>query len=102
MKIKNKYFILVFFIGLAIISCDGPTRDLNPKTLEGGFELLASDKTGIDFNNSIKESKFFNHYYYGHIYIGSGVMGDLGKAVTFKQNQNGLVYYVATFAYPFQ
>ena len=80
MKIKNKYFILVFFIGLAIISCDGPTRDLNPKTLEGGFELLASDKTGIDFNNSIKESKFFNHYYYGHIYIGSGVaIGDLNN-----------------------
>jgi len=77
---KN-YKLLLFVIFLILFSsCTTSKRDLNPKELIGGFELLSAEKTGIDFNNSIKESKYFNHYFYGQIYIGSGVaIGDINN-----------------------
>jgi hypothetical protein len=60
-----------------ILSLEKSNRDIYPKTLVGGFELLALEQTGIDFNNMIKESKYFNHYLFGQIYVGSGVtIGD--------------------------
>ena len=67
--------IAVFF------NCKNETkRDLNPEELVGGFELLSSDQTGIDFNNTIKESTYFNHHFYSQIYIGSGVaIGDINN-----------------------
>ena len=77
---KVKLFFLKAFVVMCLltVSCQNSKRDLYPETLEGGFELLSSEKTGIDFNNSIKESKFFNHFFYSHIYNGSGVaIGDL-------------------------
>ncbi|KGL61175.1 hypothetical protein [Polaribacter sp. Hel1_33_49] len=38
---------------------------------------MALEQTGIDFNNMIKESKYFNHYLFGQIYVGSGpAIGD--------------------------
>lgn len=66
---------------LFLYACEsGPTRDLNPKELTGGFELLSSDQTGIDFNNAIKEGKSFNQYFYNQIYNGSGVaIGDINN-----------------------
>ncbi len=58
----------------------GPQRDLYPEELIGGLELLPSEKTGIDFSNTIKESTYFNHYYYSQIYVGSGVaIGDINN-----------------------
>lgn len=64
---------------LFLFSCNNqPQRNLYPEELIGGFELLSEQKTGIDFNNSITESIYFNHYYYSQIYVGSGVaIGDL-------------------------
>ncbi|MDA0345070.1 MAG: VCBS repeat-containing protein [Proteobacteria bacterium] len=64
---------------LFLFSCNNqPQRSLYPEELIGGFELLSEQKTGIDFNNSITESIYFNHYYYSQIYVGSGVaIGDL-------------------------
>jgi len=63
------------------MSCNNePSRNRYPKELLGGFNLLPSEETGIDFNNSIEESKFFNHYFYGQIYLGSGVaIGDINN-----------------------
>ena len=59
---------------------DQPTRDLYPEELVGGFELLPVERTGIDFSNTIKESTYFNHFYYSQIYVGSGVaIGDVNN-----------------------
>jgi hypothetical protein len=62
------------------VACQQPTRDLNTGTLTGGFELLSSEQTGIDFNNAIKESKTVNHLYYNQLYSGAGVaIGDINN-----------------------
>lgn len=80
MKIKSTHFkaiIVLVFIG---ISCQKPVRNLYPETLVGGLELMSSEITGIDFNNSIKESEKVNHLYYNQIYSGAGVaIGDINN-----------------------
>lgn len=75
----RKQSLLVLTILLILISCNNQhQRDLHHEKLVGGFELLTVERTGIDFNNSIEESTYFNHYYYSQIYVGSGVaIGDL-------------------------
>lgn len=77
---KN-YKLLLFVIFLILFSsCTTSKRDLNPKELIGGFELLSVEKTGIDFNNAIKESETVNHIYYNQLYSGAGVaIGDLNN-----------------------
>jgi hypothetical protein len=55
---------LCLLLVLLITSCEQPVRDLNHESLEGGFQLLDAKTTGIDFDNSIKESEFFNHFYF--------------------------------------
>lgn len=77
-KILFSIPIIVFSI---LFGCNNePKRDLYPKELVGGFNLLSAEKTGIDFQNTIKESTYFNHYYYSQIYIGSGVaIGDINN-----------------------
>ncbi|MFT5250934.1 MAG: hypothetical protein ACI93P_002677, partial [bacterium] len=76
---KNKIHILFFALtSMLFSSCNTSNRDSDIKELIGGFDLLSSEETGIDFNNSIKETKYFNHYFFGQIYVGSGVaIGDL-------------------------
>ncbi|MBT8376595.1 MAG: VCBS repeat-containing protein, partial [Bacteroidia bacterium] len=83
-------FIIVFLV----FGCHGPQRDTNPEKLIGGLELLPQERTGIDFNNKIVESTFFNHYYYSQIYVGAGVaIGDINNDglsdVFFGGNQVG-------------
>ena len=94
MKIKFLYFKVFLLVSFLMISCQNTKRDLFPETLEGGFELLPSEKTGIDFNNSIKETAYFNHFFFGQIYVGAGVaIGDLNNDglpdVFFGGNQVG-------------
>ena len=80
MTFKIKLLSIVAIITLVLSSCTSSKRDVNTEELIGGLELLSSEQTGIDFNNSIKESKFFNQYFYGQIYIGSGVaIGDINN-----------------------
>ena len=75
-----KILLLIPVLSVLFSTCTNSKRDINPKELIGGFELLSSEKTGIDFNNSITESKYFNHFFYGHIYNGSGVaIGDINN-----------------------
>lgn len=100
MKFKavcRKGVMLLAFI--LIISCQDSGRNLYPETLTGGMELLPPERTGISFNNRIKESKYLNHYFYSHIYIGSGVaIGDLNNDglpdVFFAGSQVGDKLYV--------
>ncbi len=80
MGLKKSCFKISLILGLLFISCNNSTRDMYPENLVGGFDLLNSDLTGIDFNNKIEETKYLNHYYFGHIYIGSGVaIGDINN-----------------------
>ena len=74
-------YLLVFTVCSSFFACnDKPVRDLYPTELVGGFELLPSENTGIDFNNTIKESKRFHHYFFSQIYLGSGVaIGDINN-----------------------
>jgi hypothetical protein len=90
----NLYIVFLALLNFLLFSCNNSKRDINPKELTGGLQLLASDETGIDFNNSIKESEYFNHYFFGQIYVGSGVaIGDLNNDglpdVFFGGNQVG-------------
>ncbi|MGV6830434.1 MAG: VCBS repeat-containing protein [bacterium] len=74
---KNVLFVWVFIL---LFSCDKPIRDLESDKFDVGFELLSSDYTGIDFQNTIKENKLFHHYYFSQIFLGSGVaIGDLNN-----------------------
>lgn len=77
---KLKVLVFTLFLSIILGCSDTPKRDLYPSELIGGFELLPSEQTGIDFNNSIKESKLFHHYFFSQIYLGSGVaIGDLNN-----------------------
>ena len=80
MKKHFLYFKTSLLLGLLMIACNEPQRDLYPETLVGGFQLLDAKTTGIDFNNAIKETESFNHFYYAQIYNGAGVaIGDLNN-----------------------
>lgn len=80
-KMKALSIKLLALLFIVATSCgDKPIRDLNPKELVGGFELLSSEQTGIDFENTITETLNFNHYFYSQIYVGSGVaIGDINN-----------------------
>ncbi|WP_242158049.1 VCBS repeat-containing protein [Aestuariivivens sediminis] len=80
MKIRFIYLKISVLFGMVLVSCQEPIRDLYPETLVGGFTLLDSETTGIDFNNAIKESEKVNHLYYNQIYSGAGVaIGDINN-----------------------
>ena len=81
MKNTKIQFVIASALCCFFFNCNQePQRDLYPKELIGGLDLLPSEKTGIDFSNTIKESTYFNHYYFGQIYIGSGVaIGDINN-----------------------
>lgn len=81
MKNTKIQFAIATALCCFFFSCNQePQRDLYPKELIGGLDLLPSEKTGIDFNNTINESTYFNHYYYSQMYVGSGVaIGDINN-----------------------
>ena len=76
-KLFNTYLLLGILT--CILACQ-KKRDLSPKELIGGFELLQPENTGIDFNNTIRETATKNHLYYSQIYNGAGVaIGDINN-----------------------
>ena len=79
-KIKFPIIWTLLIVSL-LFSCKNEVkRNLYPEELIGGFNLLSSEQTGIDFNNSIKESETVNHIYYNQIYSGAGVaIGDINN-----------------------
>ncbi|WP_299110716.1 CRTAC1 family protein [uncultured Winogradskyella sp.] len=81
MKYSKIQLVIVISIYSLFFSCTNqPQRDLYPKELIGGFNLLPAEQTGIDFQNTINESTYFNHYYYSQMYVGSGVaIGDINN-----------------------
>jgi hypothetical protein len=80
MKTYKLSILIVLVFTILFSSCNTSKRDINPKELIGGFDLLTPEQTGVNFNNAIKESNFFNHYFYSQIYVGSGVaIGDINN-----------------------
>ncbi|KAA0993948.1 VCBS repeat-containing protein [Dyadobacter sp. UC 10] len=72
-----KFFrpILTIVFAWIIFSC---SRE--KKLEEYDFDLLTSEKTGIDFSNTLKPTKDFNIFYYMYFYNGGGVgAGDLNN-----------------------
>lgn len=68
---------------------------------------MPREKTGIDFNNSIKESKYFNNYFYAYIYNGAGIaIGDLNNDglldIFFGGNQVGDKLYLNKGSFQFE
>ena len=79
-KIK---FHFVFIVSILFYSCN-KKRDLYPKELLGGFELLSENHTSIHFNNKIEENDSINQFTFMQIFNGAGVgIGDI--------NNDGLV-----------
>ncbi|NMH89691.1 VCBS repeat-containing protein [Flavivirga algicola] len=77
---KMKPQLVTILILVLIMACQGPQRDLYPETLTGHLQLLSSERTGIDFNNTIKETTTKNIFYYSQIYNGAGVaIGDINN-----------------------
>lgn len=105
---KHFKYIFSFFLSIIIFnSCSKVQRNNEPKELKGGFELLSVEETGIDFNNSIKETKHFNHYFYSQMYVGSGVaIGDINNDgladVFFGGNQVGDKLYLNKGGFKFE
>lgn len=81
MKNTKIQFVIISTICSLFLSCNQkPKRDLYPEVLVGGFELLSAERTGIDFNNAIRESEKVNHLYYNQLYSGAGVaIGDINN-----------------------
>ena len=99
MTFKIKLLSIVAIITLVLSSCTSSKRDVNTEELIGGLELLSSEQTGIDFNNTITESTNFNHFYFSQIYSGAGVaIGDINNDglpdVFFCGNQVGDKLYI--------
>ena len=69
----KKLNLLLFIFGLlcVLVSCDNTSDNKQ-------FTLLASDKTGVDFINELKETNTMNYFTYPYIYMGGGVsVGDI-------------------------
>lgn len=81
-----KKILLLAFPTLLMFSCGGSAdsegSDSDSTSAEGSmsFETLPTEKTGIDFYNSITENDSFNFYNYEYIYNGGGVaVGDINN-----------------------
>ena len=80
MKTYKSVLFIVLSFTILFSFCTTTKRDLNPKELIGGFDLLKPAQTGIDFNNIITETETLNHIYYNQIYSGAGVaIGDINN-----------------------
>ncbi len=77
----NVYSLTIALVCLILVNCDDrPDRALSSGELVGGLELRSPESTNIHFSNTLKESTYFNHYYYSQIYVGSGVaIGDINN-----------------------
>lgn len=72
-KVLFKFWVVGLLVIIFSCSEKKDTQDFS-------FELLTSEKTGIDFSNTLKSSKDFNIFNYMYFYNGGGVgAGDLNN-----------------------
>lgn len=68
-----KAVVMLVLIGIITNSCI-------PDNLSNRFSLLDTNRTGVSFKNSLKETETFNVFEYGYMYNGGGVsVGDLNN-----------------------
>ncbi|MGK0420425.1 MAG: hypothetical protein ACJAT9_000083 [Polaribacter sp.] len=80
MKTYKLSILIVLVFTILFSSCNTSKRDINPKELIGGLELISSEYSGVTFNNAISETETLNHIYYNQIYSGAGVaIGDINN-----------------------
>ncbi len=80
MKTYKLSILIVLVFAILFSSCNTSKRDINPKELIGGLELISSEYSGVTFNNAISETETLNHIYYSQIYNGAGVaVGDINN-----------------------
>ena len=80
MKTYKLLILIVLVFTILFSSCNTSKRDINPKELIGGLELISSEYSGVTFNNAISETETLNHIYYNQIYSGAGVaIGDINN-----------------------
>ena len=107
MKFNAAFISVLILAGTLFSSCNPSEREINLTELKGGLELLPSKETGIDFNNTINESIYFNHFYFSQIYSGAGVaIGDLNNDglpdIFFCGNQVGDKLYINNGGFKFE
>jgi hypothetical protein len=84
LKFPIRFFQPVCHILLISLCWIGLSCSKQKEAQDYHFDLLTSEKTGIDFSNTLKPTKQFNIFYYMYFYNGGGVgAGDL--------NNDGLV-----------
>jgi len=71
----NRLFIAIIIL-LTLLSCSKTKTNTSTKI----FNSLTSERTGIDFSNSLLENDSLNYFSYGYIYMGGGVSaGDINN-----------------------
>lgn len=76
MQFKRLFRICIIFVLTGIFMSCSKERD----RLDYSFDLLTSERTGIDFSNTLKPTRDFNIFYYMYFYNGGGVgAGDLNN-----------------------
>jgi hypothetical protein len=67
---------ITFFLSLLFIvsACGDDKKQASSEPFRGQvFKLLPESQTKVNFNNQIKETAKFNHFYWTHMYNGGGV-----------------------------
>ncbi len=76
----NKYFEVFSYCLMCLLICNSCENATNPQKNIKQFTLLPSSKTGVTFNNVIKDQESANILLYANFYGGAGVgIGDFNK-----------------------
>jgi len=80
----NINYLVIISLNLLFFSCNTPITEENSKqqndTISMSFQTLTSEKTGINFTNTISETEDFNFFNYEYIYNGGGIaVGDINN-----------------------
>lgn len=76
---------LLLGTGLILLSCNSSEKPNDASQaivpLKGKiYELISAEQSGVDFKNTITETKYFNYFIYDGIYQGAGVgVGDINN-----------------------
>ncbi len=76
-RMSIRWLTIMFVAGLVfLVACDRP----EPDTTFELFQILSKDRTGIEFNNTLKETDSLNILQYLYYYNGGGVaIGDINN-----------------------
>jgi len=104
MKQKNPFFYSSILLGLSISLITACSSEVKEQAI---FEMLGTEKTGIQFENKLHPNEAFNMFHYMYYYNGAGVAtGDFnndGKVdIFFASNEGKNALYVNKGALKFE